>query len=83
MRETYLAGGLPLSDLSTRLRFVKSKISELLRGVGLYPHWEIAYLLAAELGMPELAPVPSVVQPRSRRTRAASGSTTAANGPPS
>ncbi|MFC9686556.1 sigma-70 family RNA polymerase sigma factor [Streptomyces sp. NPDC056948] len=52
IRETYLASGLTLSDLSTRVRFAKSKISELLRGVGLYPRWEIVYLLATELGMP-------------------------------
>ncbi|MGW9593940.1 sigma-70 family RNA polymerase sigma factor [Streptomyces chartreusis] len=52
LRETYLASGLTLSDLSTRVRFAKSKISELLRGVGLYPRWEIVYLLAAELDMP-------------------------------
>ncbi|MDX3209099.1 sigma-70 RNA polymerase sigma factor region 4 domain-containing protein [Streptomyces scabiei] len=52
MRESYLASGLTLSDLSTRVRFAKSKLSELLRGVGLYPRWEIVYSLATELGMP-------------------------------
>ncbi|MFI1962330.1 sigma-70 family RNA polymerase sigma factor [Streptomyces althioticus] len=52
MREPYLASGLTLSDLSARVRFAKSKISELMRGVGLYPRWEIVHLLAAELGMP-------------------------------
>jgi hypothetical protein len=39
MRESYPASGLTLSDLSTRMRFAKSKLSELLRGVGLYPRW--------------------------------------------
>jgi hypothetical protein len=39
MRESYLASGLTLSDRSTRMRFAKSKLSELLRGVGLYPRW--------------------------------------------
>ncbi|WP_254402491.1 hypothetical protein [Streptomyces sp. AC555_RSS877] len=52
MRESYLASGLTLSDLSVRVRFAKSKLSELLRGVGLYPRWEIVYSLAMELGMP-------------------------------
>ncbi|MFG2811517.1 sigma-70 family RNA polymerase sigma factor [Streptomyces massasporeus] len=52
MRQNYLASGLTLNDLSTRVRFAKSKLSELLRGVGLYPRWEIVYLLATELGMP-------------------------------
>ncbi|KDN74873.1 RNA polymerase sigma factor [Streptomyces olindensis] len=52
LRHSYLASGLTLSDLSTRVRFAKSKLSELLRGVGLYPRWEIVYSLAMELGMP-------------------------------
>ncbi|QDN94782.1 sigma-70 family RNA polymerase sigma factor (plasmid) [Streptomyces sp. RLB1-9] len=52
MRGSYLASGMTLSELSTRLRFAKSKLSELLRGVGLYPRWEIVYMVAAELGMP-------------------------------
>ncbi|MEU7337337.1 sigma-70 family RNA polymerase sigma factor [Streptomyces sp. NPDC007074] len=52
MRGTYLASGMTLSELSTRLKFAKSKLSELLRGVGPYPRWEIVYLLAAELEIP-------------------------------
>ncbi|MGW2787035.1 sigma-70 family RNA polymerase sigma factor [Streptomyces populi] len=52
MRGSYLASGLTLSELSIRLRFAKSKLSELLRGVGHYPRWEIVYMLAGELGMP-------------------------------
>ncbi|MEU3901704.1 sigma-70 family RNA polymerase sigma factor [Streptomyces sp. NPDC045251] len=52
MRTAYLASGLTLNELSGRVRFAKSKISELLRGVGLYPRWEIVLLLAHELGMP-------------------------------
>ncbi|MER7057190.1 sigma-70 family RNA polymerase sigma factor [Streptomyces sp. NPDC000351] len=52
MRETYLASGLTLSALSSRISFAKSKLSELLRGVGLYPRWEVVFLLAAELDMP-------------------------------
>ncbi|MFE2671052.1 sigma-70 RNA polymerase sigma factor region 4 domain-containing protein [Streptomyces mirabilis] len=52
MRGSYLASGMTLSELSTRLSFAKSKLSELLRGVGLYPRWENVYMVAAELGMP-------------------------------
>ncbi|GHC34179.1 hypothetical protein GCM10010308_60390 [Streptomyces vinaceusdrappus] len=52
MRTAYQASGLTLNELSSRVRFAKSKISELLRGVGLYPRWEIVYRLADELGMP-------------------------------
>ncbi|MFJ3214041.1 sigma factor-like helix-turn-helix DNA-binding protein [Streptomyces flaveolus] len=52
LRSAYLASGLTLHELSGRVRFAKSKISELLRGVGLYPRWEIVYRLADELGMP-------------------------------
>jgi DNA-directed RNA polymerase specialized sigma24 family protein len=52
MRDTYLASGLTLNALSDRIRFAKSKLSELLRGVGLYPRWEVVHLIAAELGMP-------------------------------
>ncbi|WRZ87744.1 sigma-70 family RNA polymerase sigma factor [Streptomyces sp. NBC_01007] len=52
MRVSYLDSGLTLSELSARLRFAKSKLSELLRGVGHYPRWEIVYMLAGELGVP-------------------------------
>ncbi|MDX5562723.1 sigma-70 family RNA polymerase sigma factor [Streptomyces sp. ID05-04B] len=52
MRGAYLASGLTLSELSARVSFAKSKISELLRGVGLYPRWEIVWMLAVELDMP-------------------------------
>ncbi|MFD7681724.1 RNA polymerase sigma factor [Streptomyces sp. NPDC059980] len=52
MRETYLLSGLTLSELSIRMRLAKSKLSELLRGTGLYPRWEIVFSLATELQMP-------------------------------
>ncbi|WP_405669590.1 sigma-70 family RNA polymerase sigma factor [Streptomyces sp. NBC_01530] len=52
MRETYLTSGLTLSELSARVRLAKSKISELLRGIGLYPRWEIIFSLSRELKMP-------------------------------
>ncbi|MFJ7423423.1 sigma factor-like helix-turn-helix DNA-binding protein [Streptomyces uncialis] len=52
LREQYLASGRTLSDLSLRVLLAKSKLSELLRGVGLYPRWETVYRLAAELDLP-------------------------------
>ncbi|MGW1563357.1 RNA polymerase sigma factor [Streptomyces sp. NPDC002144] len=52
MRENYLKSGLTLSDLSVRVCLAKSKISELLRGTGLYPRWEIIFSLSMELKMP-------------------------------
>jgi hypothetical protein len=53
MRDTYLRSGLTLSELSGRVRFAKSKLSELLRGTGLYPRWEIILSLSIELKMPQ------------------------------
>jgi DNA-directed RNA polymerase specialized sigma24 family protein len=53
MRDTYLTSGLTLSELSLRVRLSKSKLSELLRGTGLYPRWEIVLSLSAELKMPQ------------------------------
>ncbi|MFM9700253.1 RNA polymerase sigma factor [Streptomyces europaeiscabiei] len=52
MRENYLKSGLTLSELSVRVRFHKSKISELLRGTGLYPRWEIIFSLSIHLKLP-------------------------------
>jgi DNA-directed RNA polymerase specialized sigma24 family protein/transcriptional regulator with XRE-family HTH domain len=52
MRENYLKSGLTLSELSGRVCLAKSKISELLRGTGLYPRWEIIFSLSTELKMP-------------------------------
>ncbi|MFC5146821.1 sigma-70 family RNA polymerase sigma factor [Streptomyces aureoversilis] len=51
-RECYLASGRTLSDLSLRVLLAKSKLSELLRGVGHYPRWEVIHRLATELDMP-------------------------------
>ncbi|MGP3978942.1 sigma-70 family RNA polymerase sigma factor [Streptomyces sp. 8N114] len=53
VRETYLASGRTLSDLSDRVWLHKSKLSELLRGLGLYPRWEIIHRLSTELAMPD------------------------------
>lgn len=53
VRTTYLHSDLTLDDLSARIWLAKSKLSELLRGVGLYPRWEIVFRLAIELKMPK------------------------------
>ncbi|MET7715458.1 sigma-70 family RNA polymerase sigma factor [Streptomyces sp. NPDC005407] len=52
LRYTYLKSGLTLSDLSTRVPLAKSKLSELLRGTGLYPRWEIILSLSLQLQIP-------------------------------
>ncbi|MFE5868159.1 sigma-70 family RNA polymerase sigma factor [Streptomyces roseifaciens] len=52
-RERYLASGHTLNDLSARVLLAKSKLSELLRGVGHYPRWEVIHRLATELDMPD------------------------------
>ncbi|WP_225804381.1 sigma-70 family RNA polymerase sigma factor [Streptomyces sp. NK15101] len=51
-RARYLASGRTLSDLSFHVLLAKSKLSELLRGVGHYPRWEVIHSLAGELGIP-------------------------------
>ncbi|WP_306318115.1 MULTISPECIES: RNA polymerase sigma factor [unclassified Streptomyces] len=53
VREAHLASGRTLGDLSVSVRLAKSKLSELLRGTGLYPRWEIVLSLAAEFGLPD------------------------------
>ncbi|MGW0778901.1 RNA polymerase sigma factor [Streptomyces sp. NPDC002835] len=53
VRYTYLKSGLTLSDLSARVPLAKSKLSELLRGTGLYPRWEILLNLSNQLQMPD------------------------------
>jgi hypothetical protein len=52
LRYTYLKSGLTLSDLGARVPLAKSKLSELLRGTGLYPRWEIILSLSTQLQMP-------------------------------
>lgn len=52
VRERYLGSGLTLSELSVRIMFAKSKLSELLRGIGLYPRWEAVHGLSRELDLP-------------------------------
>lgn len=52
LRERYLASGRTLSDLSLSIPLAKSKLSELLRGIGHYPRWEVLHRLAEELDIP-------------------------------
>ncbi|MFJ2745816.1 hypothetical protein ACIO3O_39860 [Streptomyces sp. NPDC087440] len=51
-RTSYLTSGLTLADLSATVLLAKSKLSELLRGVGHYPRWEVIHRLSAELNIP-------------------------------
>jgi transcriptional regulator with XRE-family HTH domain len=52
VRAKYFSSGLSVSDLAQRAGWAKSKVSELLRGTGLYPTWEITYGLVHVLGLP-------------------------------
>lgn len=52
LRSAYLGSGLTMSHLSVRVPLAKSKISELLRGIGHYPRWEIIFSLSQPLEVP-------------------------------
>lgn len=52
LRARFLASGLTIQELSLRSGWAKSKISELLRGTGLYPRWEITHSLLHVLEIP-------------------------------
>ncbi|OKI06228.1 RNA polymerase subunit sigma [Streptomyces sp. CB02923] len=52
LRAKFTASGLTVTELSERSGWAKSKVSELLRGTGLYPRWEITYSLLRVLGIP-------------------------------
>ncbi|MFF7262070.1 sigma factor-like helix-turn-helix DNA-binding protein [Streptomyces sp. NPDC008159] len=52
LRHRFLASGLTISELSCRSGWAKSKISELLRGTGRYPRWEITHGLLDVLDVP-------------------------------
>ncbi|NYS17258.1 sigma-70 family RNA polymerase sigma factor [Streptomyces sp. SJ1-7] len=52
VREKYLDSGVTLGALGDRVHLAKSKLSELLRGVGLYPRWESIHRLAEALQLP-------------------------------
>lgn len=53
MRGKYLTSGLTLTELGTRVPLAKSKLSELLRGAGLYPRWAIVHSLGQVLDLPQ------------------------------
>ncbi|QHY99241.1 hypothetical protein SSPS47_29475 [Streptomyces sp. S4.7] len=52
LRETYLASGMTMSQLGSRIPLSKSKVSELMSG-RMYPRWEILYAFAVVLGLPD------------------------------
>ncbi|MFF7048170.1 hypothetical protein ACFY94_07370 [Streptomyces griseorubiginosus] len=51
MRSRFVASGLTLDDLVGRSGYSKTRLSELLRGKGYYPGWEI-YSVVRALDMP-------------------------------
>ncbi|MFI9106050.1 XRE family transcriptional regulator [Streptomyces fildesensis] len=52
VRTRLFTSGLTLDDLVERSGYSKTRISELLRGAGLYPRWEITYSVIRVLGIP-------------------------------
>ncbi|WP_331742826.1 helix-turn-helix domain-containing protein (plasmid) [Streptomyces sp. NBC_00868] len=52
VRSRLHSSGMTASDLAQRAGWSKSKVTELLRGAGLYPQWEITHALIHVLGMP-------------------------------
>ncbi|MFF3469061.1 sigma-70 family RNA polymerase sigma factor [Streptomyces sp. NPDC002619] len=52
VRSFLFASGLTLDDLVSRSGYSKTRISELLRGNGYYPAWEITFSVIHALGLP-------------------------------
>lgn len=52
VRNVLFASGLTLNDLVDRSGYSKTRISELLRGNGYYPAWEITFSVIRALGLP-------------------------------
>lgn len=52
VRGRFTASGLTLDDLVGRSGFSKTRLSELMRGKGLYPTWEITYSVVRALDLP-------------------------------
>ncbi|MFD5805917.1 XRE family transcriptional regulator [Streptomyces sp. NPDC127020] len=52
VRSTLFTSGLTLDDLVDRSGYSKTRISELLRGNGYYPAWEITFSVTRALGVP-------------------------------
>lgn len=52
VRNRFIASGLTLDELVGRSGFSKTRLSELLRGKGYYPGWEITYSVVRALDVP-------------------------------
>ncbi|WP_225099533.1 XRE family transcriptional regulator [Streptomyces sp. CoH27] len=52
VRDAVFSRGLTLDDVADRSGFSKTRISELLRGNGYYPAWEITFSVIRTLGLP-------------------------------
>jgi DNA-directed RNA polymerase specialized sigma24 family protein len=52
VRSSVFSSGLTLDDLVGRSGYSKTRISELLRGNGYYPAWEITFSVVRALGLP-------------------------------
>ncbi|WP_348539235.1 XRE family transcriptional regulator [Streptomyces sp. LBL] len=52
VRDRFAASGLTLDDLVARSGYSKTRLSELLRGEGYYPGWEITYSVVRVLEIP-------------------------------
>ncbi|MFF7445640.1 MULTISPECIES: XRE family transcriptional regulator [unclassified Streptomyces] len=52
VRTRFAASGLTLDELVGRSGFSKTRLSELMRGKGLYPTWEITYSVVRALDIP-------------------------------
>lgn len=52
VRTRLIASGLTLDDLVSRSGYSKTRLSELLRGKGYYPSWEITYSVVRALDIP-------------------------------
>lgn len=52
LRSRFVASGLTLDELVSRSGYSKTRLSELLRGKGYYPRWEITYSVVRALDIP-------------------------------
>lgn len=88
-RCSYITSGRTLSDLSDHVLLAKSKLSELLRGVGNYPRWEVIHRLSTELDIPNWPlyrlwrqAALDIGKTREWIERSSEGTSTARSGPP-
>jgi DNA-directed RNA polymerase specialized sigma24 family protein len=52
LRDSFLESGMTVGEAAALTGWAKSKVSELLRGAGLYPRWEITHSLLSTLDLP-------------------------------